>query len=97
MIAICILVCIVIIIDIIDCIKDTEKYMFGSESMIANGGIKYLCMSLYIFYSLMQFVIVLTACILFYKKKYIYFFLFICIFFLINLIFSNYGLIIFIP
>lgn len=69
MITICILVCIVIIIDIFDCIKDSEKYMFGTESMIANGGIKYLCMSIYIFYSIMQFVIGLIACILLFKKS----------------------------
>ena len=84
------------IIDIFDCIKDSEKYMFGTESMIANGGIKYLCMSIYIFYSIMQFVIGLIACILLFKKKYMYFISFICIFLLINLIFSKYGLIIFI-
>ena len=89
---ICIIIIFVSTIDLVFCIIDSKQYYFGSESMITNGGIKYISAPLYIIYNLVQILNALIISMFLRRKKYGYVVLSMCVYCLIDLIFSRHGL-----
>ena len=75
-------------LDLISFIKQPSEYFIGTESMIYNGGIKYISPLLYIISDTIS--IILCTCVFVYIRKY-YSFIFIFFLIAIEIIFSKYG------